>query len=374
MGEIRKIIFWQPIISPHYAPMMRALCQLFEEVVLVVVREQDPKRREQGWILPDTGAIRVISLEKVTGRSVFCQEDSPSTLHIFSGTRGYPAIWKVFKFALRNKSNCAIVGETLDWHGIKGILRFVVSVFDASQIRSGLRFILAKGKLGVWWYKRVFYPPEKIFEWAYFVEEDNHQVIPEVEDRIVRFIYVGRLSPEKGIKWLLRTFQQVDFNNFELHIVGDGPLKDDCLRWAKQVTKGTIQIHGQVPIDNVRTYYAGKDYLILPSTGKDGWGAVVNEAFQYGLPCIVSKKCGASSLLTDPHLGYIIDPKQKDSLLRVIQEILRNDKKPTAESRDYIRTFSSNLSPGAGALFLKKVIEFSMQQTSDRPMPPWCKK
>lgn len=371
MPEIKKIVFWQPSISPHYVPMMRELCELYDEVVLVVVQAQSESRQKQGWALPDTGAIRTISLETADGVGVFENENTAHTLHIFSGTRGYGPIWQVFKMAMAQRAECAFLGEALDWHGVKGFLRFLVSAYDALRIKTRLRFILANGALGVWWYKRVGYPAGKIFEWAYYVEEQDRTELPAQQDDIIRFIYVGRLSKGKGLDWLLQTFQKLEANNFELHLVGDGPMREECQQLAAGFKRGKVVIHGQVPMGDIGSYYQGKDYLILPSTGKDGWGAVINEALQSGLPCIASNKCGASSVLINEQLGYVVDPKQQASLYLIINDIVQNKIKPEQSQRAYVKQFSSRLSGASGAKYLQSIIEYTVQGGNQKPVAPW---
>ncbi len=48
--------------------------------------------------------------------------------------------------------------------------------------------------------------------------------------RGAQFLFVGRLSEEKGIRTLLETFNQSDS---PLYIVGDGPMKADVIEWIE---------------------------------------------------------------------------------------------------------------------------------------------
>lgn len=54
------------------------------------------------------------------------------------------------------------------------------------------------------------------------------------------------------------------------------------------------------------------------------WGLVVEEAFYFGLPVIISQNCGARDIVNNGINGYWIDPENVDELTSVIQKIDSN--------------------------------------------------
>jgi glycosyltransferase involved in cell wall biosynthesis len=132
-----------------------------------------------------------------------------------------------------------------------------------------------------------------------------------------RFLYVGRLSPEKGLITLIEAFAIVRQrkNNASLIVVGSGPLQEDL---AKKAEQGGIQDHvkfcGSKSGDELFIEYAEATALVLPSTSEP-WGLVVNEALACGCPAIVSRQCGCvPELVIDGKTGYVHKPGSADDL------------------------------------------------------------
>lgn len=53
-------IFWQNIISLHQAAFLKALAKR-HEVILVAEQPLTRERAEEGWDLPDMGAVRTVT-------------------------------------------------------------------------------------------------------------------------------------------------------------------------------------------------------------------------------------------------------------------------------------------------------------------------
>ncbi len=108
------------------------------------------------------------------------------------------------------------------------------------------------------------------------------------------FLYVGRLSPEKGIDTLIDAFSQyrsVD-PQAQLRIVGSGP-EEAALKTlaAEHGVEGSVVFPGAMQDDALQKEYLRATALVLPSLSEP-WGLVVNEALHHGCPVIVSDRCG----------------------------------------------------------------------------------
>ena len=69
--------------------------------------------------------------------------------------------------------------------------------------------------------------------------------------------------------------------------------------------------------------FLNHDIFILPSL-VEPWGLVVEEAFYFGLPVIISQKCGARDIVKSGINGYWVDPQNVDELVSLIQKIDSN--------------------------------------------------
>ena len=124
-------------------------------------------------------------------------------------------------------------------------------------------------------------------------------------------LFVGRLSPEKGIDTLLAAWKRLD-SKVPLKIVGDGPL-------ALQVDKATQQIPGvewlgRLPKTEVLALMKDAYILLFPSLWYEGFPMVIAEAFAVGLPIVASEIGSMSSLITSGRNGLHCRPGNPEDL------------------------------------------------------------
>jgi glycosyltransferase involved in cell wall biosynthesis len=134
-------------------------------------------------------------------------------------------------------------------------------------------------------------------------------------EQVKNFIFVGRLSSEKNLDFLVRTFNELP--DYNLNIVGYGPLEANL----KEIASKNILFHGAIDNSLLPSYYSENDVLILPSLS-EVWGLVVEEALNNGLPVIVSDKVGcASEIIIPDYNGIIFSLSEADSLTKAIKKM-----------------------------------------------------
>jgi hypothetical protein len=130
-----------------------------------------------------------------------------------------------------------------------------------------------------------------------------------------RFLYVGRLAPEKNLHFLVEAFNELP--ELSLTIVGTGPLESEL----KATARANIAFTAHVANEKMQGIYLVHDVLVLPSL-REPWGVVVEEALSNGLPVIVSSLVGShANLIKDGDTGLIFDPHSKGSLVSAIRSI-----------------------------------------------------
>jgi len=121
-------------------------------------------------------------------------------------------------------------------------------------------------------------------------------------------VYVGKFLRHKRAEDLVRACgvlagaSRVD----PVHavLIGDGPLRAELETLAGEVP-GFVHFLGFKNQSELPGLYAACDALVLPSTARETWGLVVNEAMACGLPAVVSDEVGCSPDLIDPgRSGY----------------------------------------------------------------------
>ncbi len=161
------------------------------------------------------------------------------------------------------------------------------------------------------------------------VKEDywSHQGL---KSDTIKVLYVGRITVEKNIPFLLNVWQKLKTHhselNAELILVGEGKLKKEALKLADL----GVHYHGAVYTDELSSIYAMSDIFVFPSI-TDTLGQVVMEAAASGVPVLVSNQGGPKSLLnTKLQNGYILEAHNAqvwiDTLLQLIEsEALRKE-------------------------------------------------
>jgi len=124
-------------------------------------------------------------------------------------------------------------------------------------------------------------------------------------------LFVGRLSPEKGLNVLLSACEKLG-PGFPVKIIGSGPMEDQVRDMARRI-KG-VEFLGRVPSEQLRESFRNARALILPSIWYEGSPAVIGEAFSAGVPVIASDLGGMSTLIDDGRTGLHFRPGDADDL------------------------------------------------------------
>lgn len=122
------------------------------------------------------------------------------------------------------------------------------------------------------------------------------------------FLYVGRLSPEKGVASLIRSFAQVE--GAQLIVAGTGPQEQEL----RAAAPPGVRFLGYVDRDEMPAWYAAADALVLPSVSEP-WGMPLNEAAAAGLPLVATESVGAAwELVDDGANGFRVPPGDDEAL------------------------------------------------------------
>lgn len=143
------------------------------------------------------------------------------------------------------------------------------------------------------------------------------------KDAVFRIVFVGNLSVQKGIHYLLEAVSRLKIRNMELLLMGG--IFDDAKPFLKKY-KGCYKYIGKVPNNELYKYYGNSSVFVLPSVS-DGFGMVVLEAMACGVPVIVSENVGAKDVVEDGKTGFVVPAGNADILKEKISYLHRNPKK-----------------------------------------------
>lgn len=171
--------------------------------------------------------------------------------------------------------------------------------------------------------------------------------IENVQNRVIRFGFVGQVGLHKGIHLILQALENVrDGQKCELHIFGKGQLDDDksFLHSALSAYRGKAKIvpHGYIKHNDLQDAYSMIDVLLVPSLAYEAFGLVVTEAMSAGRPAIVSKSGALPELIEDGKTGFIVERNNSIALAEKIQLLIDSPEKILEMSGQIgtVKTFS----------------------------------
>jgi glycosyltransferase involved in cell wall biosynthesis len=152
-------------------------------------------------------------------------------------------------------------------------------------------------------------PPEKTMVKPNFVYPD-----PGVNPHPKRdyAIFVGRISPEKGVGNLLEAWRSLP--GIPLKIVGEGPLGERMRSLAQSWQIDQVEFTGQLAPEAVMSLIGRARFLVFPSQWYEAFGRVAIEAFACGVPVIVSQIGSIAEIVKDRVDGLYFSPGNPEAL------------------------------------------------------------
>ncbi|MBA1277641.1 MULTISPECIES: glycosyltransferase family 4 protein [Pseudomonadaceae] len=133
---------------------------------------------------------------------------------------------------------------------------------------------------------------------------------------LLRFGYIGTLSENKGVGWLIDQFQELSINA-TLEIAGRGKLDDEAQLKAK-ADPAKVRFVGY---QNAATFMRNIDVLVVPSIWAEPFGLVAVEACAQHLPVIATNMGGLPEIIQNNLNGLLCSPADPDSLGRAMLKL-----------------------------------------------------
>lgn len=129
----------------------------------------------------------------------------------------------------------------------------------------------------------------------------------------LRFGYIGTLSENKGVGWLIEQFQALSINA-TLTIAGTGKLDYEAQLQA-MADASKVRFVGYQPAD---AFMNTIDVLVVPSMWAEPFGLVAIEGCARHLPVIATRMGGLPEIIQDNVNGLLCSPDDPDSLGRTM--------------------------------------------------------
>ena len=133
-------------------------------------------------------------------------------------------------------------------------------------------------------------------------------------------LHVARLSPEKRHRILLDALERCPIRDFEVHLLGEGPLRGEIEDEIRRRNLGTrVFLRGGVAHDQLPDWFAAADVFCL-SSAHEGCPVVIHEALACGAP-VVATRVGAVPDLVEARDGVLCERENPEALAVALQAV-----------------------------------------------------
>lgn len=163
--------------------------------------------------------------------------------------------------------------------------------------------------------------PEKLIHVLYLAAPDIANSSPPSQVNPPRFLFLGRMIPEKGLQWLLRSLQKVAVP-VHLDIAGEGYQEPEIRQLVQHLGIGDrITFHGWVSSEKTLELFQSARAVIFPSIWHEPGGTVAFEAMAHARAVIMSSVGGMPEIVLNEINGLLVEPNDCQSLARSIERL-----------------------------------------------------
>ncbi len=148
--------------------------------------------------------------------------------------------------------------------------------------------------------------------------------LPQFADGKLNILYLGRIEPRKGLKYLLQAIPQIraHYPNTRFIIGSDGPKRAYYEQQVRQRGWQDVIFTGRLNDKDLPRYYASCDLFCAPSTGSESQGVVLLEAMASNKPVVASNIDGYRGVIRDGIDGILVAPRNSEALAWAICRLL----------------------------------------------------
>jgi glycosyltransferase involved in cell wall biosynthesis len=177
-------------------------------------------------------------------------------------------------------------------------------------------------------------------------------------------LYVGRLSPEKGIGTLLAAWTGLS-GALSLLVVGDGPLRPDAA-----YASADVRFLGRLPRPEVYRLMRDAKFVIVPSEVYETFGRVAVEAFAAGTPVLAAKIGALAEVVADGRTGLVFEPGNPEDLRAKALSLLQAPDRLVAMRRRAREEYERKYTPDINYQMLLQIYEQACHHAATIGSPP----
>lgn len=155
-----------------------------------------------------------------------------------------------------------------------------------------------------------------------FLSNEELETIPNYSNKGY-FLYLGRLSKEKGVHYLLEAIKDLP-REIKLKIVGTGPEENKLKQFTQGNNLDNVEFVGFKNREEIKEYYQNCIATILPCNCFENFPTTNMESFINGKPVIASNIGGIPEQVEHNKTGLLFEPANIEQLKECILTYLNN--------------------------------------------------
>jgi len=185
--------------------------------------------------------------------------------------------------------------------------------------------------------ERKIVPQDKLIAIHNGMPEISMDLYANVVGKKVKIIMVARFDHQKDHLTLLTSLSEIKHLDWDLDLIGDGPLFDEIKNSASFLgINERINFVGQV--EDVVPYLKDSQIFTLISNW-EGLPRSIIEAMRSGLPIIATDVAGVKEMVGDEINGYLIPRKDVKTLAKRLESMINNQQVRLEMSKQSLKIF-----------------------------------
>jgi len=154
-----------------------------------------------------------------------------------------------------------------------------------------------------------------------FIKENNYKIIDD--DKY--FLFIGRLSEEKGVTDLIKIFKEI--RKIKLKILGDGPLISSISKLIEHDNLNNIKMFGYAKGNLKNKLISDGLAVIIPSICFENCPLVLIESLMMGTPVIVNNIGALPEFISNGYNGFVYNNlKQLEEIILKLYSMNQSDR------------------------------------------------
>ena len=162
-------------------------------------------------------------------------------------------------------------------------------------------------------------PQDRIHVVPHFYEPKGDSIPPCPNGNV---LFLGRLSPEKGVDHLLRAWELVQSKGRKLIIAGDGPEKERLQNQARELGLADVEFVGFLDREQQRAVWAKTAFSVIPSIWSEPFPLTFLESWTQDRTFVANRLGAMAEVVTEGKDGLLAEPFSSESLSSKIQQLI----------------------------------------------------